>query len=171
MVLLSAPIIILWKIQIDTGKKIRLFIIWIVGGITVLGGLLQTTSVTITNDATWQVTSIIRWTCLDLCLGLLAASLPVLDSAIMGSWRAASSMLGGSSRSRTRELFSVHNDGSRPTIQRRGTKEYEELTEDAVSQGKDGVEMQTFRTDAASISKYPENHSAIVYQTPPLCNE
>lgn len=76
---------------------------WIVGGLTITGGLLQQFGVVITNDSSWQFTTVIRWTTLDLALGVLVASLPVLDSAIIGTWSDMKTAIGintGSGRSR-----------------------------------------------------------------------
>jgi hypothetical protein len=156
-ILLSAPIIILWKVQINTAKKIRLFFIWLVGGTTVVGGLLQQTAVVISNDATWQFTSVIRWTCLDLVLGCLTASLPVLDTAIMGAWSTATSRIGGttlgSKNGTTIDWQTKSNIGtSRRTIAERSPKEFSESNEDIISKdSKGGIELNIRRTDEISF--------------------
>ncbi|ETS75087.1 hypothetical protein PFICI_13571 [Pestalotiopsis fici W106-1] len=98
-ILLMSPVIILWHIRINLAKKIRLFTIWLVGGISVLGGLLQQTTTTVTNDNFWEYTVILRWTALDLALGIMVASLPVLDTAIMGTFRSSTNKSAGYSGS------------------------------------------------------------------------
>ncbi|EQB48066.1 hypothetical protein CGLO_12762 [Colletotrichum gloeosporioides Cg-14] len=100
VLLLATPIIILWRVRIDTGKKVRLFIIWAAGGLTVAGGLLQQTQPFTSTDIFWDYTVILRWTVLDISMGIVTASLPVLDAAIMGSWHAAKSTLGLSNADR-----------------------------------------------------------------------
>ncbi|CRK09782.1 hypothetical protein BN1708_002276 [Verticillium longisporum] len=55
--LLGAPIIIMWHVQIDANKKRRLFAIWICGAVTVLGGVLQQIAFVITNDLLTTPTS------------------------------------------------------------------------------------------------------------------
>ncbi|OLN92066.1 hypothetical protein CCHL11_01309 [Colletotrichum chlorophyti] len=100
ILLLITPIIILWKVRIDRSKKIRLFVIWAAGGLTVTGGLLQQIQPFTSPDIFWDYTVILRWTVLDIAMGIVTASLPVLDAAIMGSWRAAKSSLGISNQDR-----------------------------------------------------------------------
>lgn len=93
LTLLSTPIVILWRVQISPAKKIRLFMIWTVGGVTVLGGLLRQIRPTMTNDFTWDYVEVLVWTCLDLSLGIITASLPVLDGLFEKYWRQAASSL------------------------------------------------------------------------------
>ncbi|KAK1977685.1 hypothetical protein LZ30DRAFT_664636 [Colletotrichum cereale] len=100
VLLLATPIIILWNVRIGRAKKIRLFVIWASGGLTVTGGLLQQIQPFRSPDIFWDYTVILRWTVLDICMGIVTASLPVLDASIMGSWQAAKSTLGLSDRNR-----------------------------------------------------------------------
>ncbi|KAM0350731.1 hypothetical protein ACHAPU_003227 [Fusarium lateritium] len=145
IVLLLSPIIILWYVKIDAAKKARLFFIWLVGGTTVLGGLLQQTMITITNDSCWQYTSALRWTVMDLTFGTLAASLPVLDAAIMGTWGSIKTKLGtpGShSRSRTQGWTDLEHDTRNTTTIRRGTEADSESVENIMGRDKDGIMMR-----------------------------
>ncbi|KAK1593489.1 uncharacterized protein LY79DRAFT_514445 [Colletotrichum navitas] len=89
LVLLFTPIVILWKVRLPTAKKARLFTIWIIGGLGVLGGLLQQTHPTKTNDITWDYVEVLVWACLDLSLGTMAASIPVLDGLLEKLWMKA----------------------------------------------------------------------------------
>ncbi|EFQ27269.1 hypothetical protein CGRA01v4_04327 [Colletotrichum graminicola] len=91
LVLLFTPIVILWKVRVPTAKKARLFTIWIIGGLGVLGGLIQQTRPTVTNDLTWDYVEVLVWACLDLSLGTMAASLPVLDGLLEKYWMKAKS--------------------------------------------------------------------------------
>ncbi|KAH7357896.1 hypothetical protein B0T11DRAFT_229482 [Plectosphaerella cucumerina] len=93
MALLSTPIIILWKVRMAKAKKIRLFVIWALGGLTVLGGLLRQIRPTFTNDFAWDFVEVLVWTCLDLSLGIITASLPVLDGLLEKQWRKAKATL------------------------------------------------------------------------------
>lgn len=86
MILLSSPIIMLWKVRMSLSKKIRLFSFWIVGGLAVLGALLDFLLQTLSSDYTWSYTSIITWAAIDICFGMLTASLPVLDAFIVDAW-------------------------------------------------------------------------------------
>ncbi|KAK2050051.1 hypothetical protein LZ31DRAFT_617309 [Colletotrichum somersetense] len=96
--LFATPIIILWRVRITRAKKIRLFAIWAVGGLSVTGGVLQQIQPFMSSDIFWDYTIILRWTTLDISLGILTACLPVLDAAIMSSWKAAKLKLGVSNR-------------------------------------------------------------------------
>ncbi|KAG8162583.1 hypothetical protein KVR01_008348 [Diaporthe batatas] len=88
VVLLSSPVVILWTVRMDAYKKARLFTIWIAGAISVLGGLLRQTQSNdeYASDMMWNYTGILMWTSVDLCMGLVAANLPVMDAFIFGSW-------------------------------------------------------------------------------------
>ncbi|KAF5599147.1 integral membrane protein [Fusarium pseudocircinatum] len=156
IVLLLAPIIILWYVKINTAKKARLFFIWLVGGTTVLGGLLQQTMVTITNDSCWQFTSAMRWTVLDLTFGTLTASLPVLDAAIMGTWSSIKTKIGTSgshSRSRTQGWTDLEHDTRNTTTVRRATAGDSDSIENIISGNKGGVvEMGILRTDEVELT-------------------
>ncbi|GKT56109.1 integral membrane protein [Colletotrichum tofieldiae] len=100
LMLLFTPIVILWKVQMQRAKKVRLFAIWTIGGVTVLGGLLRQIRPTMTNDFTWDYVEVLVWTCLDLSLGILAASLPVLDGLLENYWRKTNSTVMNPHRSR-----------------------------------------------------------------------
>ncbi|TLD31832.1 hypothetical protein E2P81_ATG07322 [Venturia nashicola] len=62
VVLLLSPMVILWKVRIEIKKKIRLFFIWAV---------------------------LLIWTALDVTVGIVVISLPVLDDMIAASVRKA----------------------------------------------------------------------------------
>lgn len=100
ILLLSTPIVILWQVRMHTPKKIRLFVIWGTGAVTVLGGLLRQLRPTLTNDFTWDYVEVLVWTCLDISCGMLVASFPVLDGLFDIYWRKAKSSLGKSSNAR-----------------------------------------------------------------------
>ncbi|KAF4951499.1 hypothetical protein FSARC_12893 [Fusarium sarcochroum] len=162
IVLLLAPIIILFHVKINKGKKARLFFIWLVGGTTVIGGLLQQTVVTITNDSCWQYTSVLRWTVLDLTFGTLTASLPVLDAAIMGTWTTIKTKLGTSgshSRSRTAGWTDLEGNthNTHTTTARRAALANSESIENIIVKDKGGdVELNILRTDEVQLT-YDKN--------------
>lgn len=86
VILLCSPIIMLWKTRMGLGKKIRLFSIWFSGAVTVMGGLLSMMLQTVSIDGTWDYTFIIAWAAIDICFGMLTASMPVLDAFIVDAW-------------------------------------------------------------------------------------
>ncbi|KAJ4392198.1 hypothetical protein N0V93_005823 [Gnomoniopsis smithogilvyi] len=86
-ILLCSPLIMLWKVRMSRSKKIRLYSFWIVGGLAVLGALLDFLLQNVSSDYTWSYTSIITWAAIDICFGMLTASLPVLDAFIEDVWR------------------------------------------------------------------------------------
>lgn len=90
VMLLTTPIIVLWQVRIGWGVKARLFLVWAAGALTVIGGLLQQFS-DITADLTWSYTRILVWCCVDICMGMITASLPVMDGWLFGSWKLGSS--------------------------------------------------------------------------------
>lgn len=85
VLLLLTPVVILWSVRMRWQKKARLFLIWAAGALSVIGGLLQQLQ-SISKDSTWSYTAILVWTCLDLCMGTVTASLPVMDGWLFGSW-------------------------------------------------------------------------------------
>jgi hypothetical protein len=94
VLLLMTPVVILWSVRMRWQKKARLFLIWAAGALSVIGGLLQQLQ-SISKDSTWSYTDILVWTCLDLCMGTITASLPVMDGWLFGSW--GGTVNGGSS--------------------------------------------------------------------------
>lgn len=171
--LLTAPIVILWKVQMNTGKKIRLFVIWAAGAVTVLGGLLQQTVKVVTNDTFWQYPGVLIWTSLDLSMGILTACLPVLDAAIMGSWHAAKTKLSSSGRHRTgtQVLSSGTNDHFTRGTQIKSVgrsqirKEYSESIE-GIMQKDEGTELAIMRTDEIRL-----DYETVDPQTPQSSQE
>ncbi|KKY13323.1 putative integral membrane protein [Diplodia seriata] len=98
--LLTTPIIVLWKVKLPTGTKIRLYVVFSMGAVSAIGSVLrQLAQEKISLDVTWGYTGILTWTLVDLTFGLLTASLPVLVGLLPSSWR---SMSGNRSRSHSR---------------------------------------------------------------------
>lgn len=96
VLLLTTPVVILWQVPMDAAKKLRLFILWWFGAITVVGGLLQQFIVSQgSGDIFYEYTATMAWTTLDLSMGIVTASLPTLDSAIVDGWKAARSKVSG----------------------------------------------------------------------------
>ncbi|WQF82147.1 hypothetical protein CDEST_07161 [Colletotrichum destructivum] len=157
VLLLATPIIILWKVRIDRGKKVRLFIIWAAGGLTVTGGLLQQIQPFTSPDIFWDYTVILRWTVLDIAMGIVTASLPVLDAAIMRSWRAARSTLGLSNRDR--ENSRGTKGTNHETISSGPRKAYASSAENIM--GRDnGIEMDIVRQNGLDKThESGDNHS------------
>lgn len=82
IILLSTPIIFLWKVRINRAKKTRLYIVWTVGAVAVTGDILRELRAESSFDVSWNYTETMVWTSVDLTLELLVASLPVLDGLI-----------------------------------------------------------------------------------------
>lgn len=88
--LLSRPMAILWKIEIEIKKKIRLFLIWGCGwGCTVVFGLMRMLNAAFTPgpDIFWTYTNTLIWTVLDVTIGMMVISLPILDTFMASSMR------------------------------------------------------------------------------------
>lgn len=98
VILLSSPVVILWKVKMDIKKKMRLFFIWAVGLLVVLFGLLRMLRADFTSDITWSYTELLIWTSLDVAVGIVVISLPVLDAWLAGGWRKAMTKMGRSTR-------------------------------------------------------------------------
>lgn len=100
LILLCAPIVLLWKVRMGGWKKVRLFSTWAFGGITIIGGLLWMLIQSNSLDKTWGYTHIIVWALIDICFGMLTASLPVLDAVIVEAWHSTTKRLASGAHSR-----------------------------------------------------------------------
>ncbi|KAH8676145.1 hypothetical protein BX600DRAFT_546837 [Xylariales sp. PMI_506] len=88
-ILLLSPIVILWTVSIGRAKKIRLFVTWACGLIAVLCGLMRQIRADWTSDITWDYTELLAFTSLDVSVGIITISLPVMDAWLAGAWRRA----------------------------------------------------------------------------------
>ncbi|ETS87175.1 hypothetical protein PFICI_01003 [Pestalotiopsis fici W106-1] len=96
VILLLSPMVILWKVQMDKHKKARLFGMWTVGLIAVICGLMRQLRADFSSDLMWDYTELLIWTALDVCVGIITISLPVMDAWLAGAWRGAVSKVGRS---------------------------------------------------------------------------
>ncbi|KAK8090126.1 hypothetical protein PG997_005087 [Apiospora hydei] len=110
VLLLSSPVIILWRVRMDRTKKARLFIIWASGGIAVLCGLMRLIRADFTSDLTWDYAELLIWTSLDVAIGIITINLPILDAWLAGAWRDAVTRMGG--RGRSERSGRSHGNGS-----------------------------------------------------------
>lgn len=94
VILLSSPVVILWKIKMEIKKKMRLFFIWAVGLLVVLCGLLRMIKADFTSDVMWSYTELLIWTALDVAIGIVVISMPVLDAWLAGGVRKAMTKMG-----------------------------------------------------------------------------
>lgn len=85
--LLMSPIAILWKVEIEIKKKIRLFLIWGCGLLAVLCSLMRMLDANFTSDIFWSYTQLLTWTSLDVTVGCMVISLPILDAMIAANLR------------------------------------------------------------------------------------
>ncbi|KAJ1333144.1 hypothetical protein MN608_03134 [Microdochium nivale] len=113
IVLLSTPIAFLWKVRINLAKKVRLYVIWIIGALAISGGILRELRLDRSWDISWNYTEILVWTSIELTLELLVASLPVLDSALVSSWHKASAHVADGISSRTHGTTTNSSSGGR----------------------------------------------------------
>lgn len=93
-ILLLSPIVILWKVTMEIKKKIRLFAIWACGLLAVLFGLMRMLKANFTADVMWSYTELLIWTTLDVSVGIVVISLPVLDAWIASGARKAMTKMG-----------------------------------------------------------------------------
>ncbi|KAK8113642.1 hypothetical protein PG999_005711 [Apiospora kogelbergensis] len=114
VMLLTSPVIILWRVRMDRAKKTRLFIIWASGTVAVLCGLMRLVRADFTSDLTWDYAELLIWTSLDVAIGIITISLPVLDAWLAGAWRDAVGRIGGGGRSRASD--ERHNGNSYDNI-------------------------------------------------------
>lgn len=93
-ILLLSPVVILWNVTMEWKKKFRLFAIWGVGLLVVLFGLMRLLRADFTSDIMWTYTELLIWTSLDVSVGIVVISLPVMDAWLAGGWRKAMTKMG-----------------------------------------------------------------------------
>ncbi|QSZ29327.1 hypothetical protein DSL72_003841 [Monilinia vaccinii-corymbosi] len=86
--LLAVPIIVLWKVKMSWMTRARLYIVFAVGGGSIVGSILrQVAQSNLKSDIPWTFRTLEAWTLVDLTLGVIAASLPVLSAIIPARWK------------------------------------------------------------------------------------
>ncbi|KAL8790584.1 MAG: hypothetical protein Q9195_006264 [Heterodermia aff. obscurata] len=92
-VLLSVPLIVLWKIKMSATKKLRVSFLFSIGAISCIGSVMrQIAQYRVFADTTWNL-DLINWTTVDIFFAITAASLPVLNAIIPQRWRASTHSL------------------------------------------------------------------------------
>lgn len=156
MILLFSPIIMLWKVRMSRGKKLRLYSFWIVGGLAVLGALLDFLLQNVSSDYTWSYTSIVTWAAIDICFGMLTASLPVLDAFIQQVWLSTKRKISTGRNSRadlheeghpTRPIAGPWPDKTAPTSQENvvSTCAHHSESQEQIMQAEETIEMGVMR--------------------------
>ncbi|CAG8955920.1 hypothetical protein HYFRA_00008773 [Hymenoscyphus fraxineus] len=88
--LLSVPLIILWKVQMNWMTKARLFFVFSIGGMSAIGSVVrQVEQERLKGDILFNFVPLQNWTLIDLTFGVVAASLPILSAFIPKSWKSA----------------------------------------------------------------------------------
>lgn len=156
-------------------KKMRLFIIWGVGLLVVLFGLMRLLRADFTSDIMWTYTELLIWTSLDVSVGIVVISLPVMDAWLAGGWRKAMTKMGrttnggglgksgygnlersgfGTMKSSKSGNHSGLRSGVTATHSSTRTKEYAE-SDEAIFDQRDrkdgGMELAIMRTDEYAV--------------------
>ncbi|RDW65328.1 hypothetical protein BP5796_10020 [Coleophoma crateriformis] len=86
--LLSVPIIVLWKVKMSFGTKLRLYIVFGFGGMSAIGSIVrQVEQGRLNSDVLYTFVPLQDWTLVDLTFGVVAASLPILSAFIPQKWK------------------------------------------------------------------------------------
>ncbi|KAJ8068305.1 hypothetical protein OCU04_003868 [Sclerotinia nivalis] len=86
--LLAVPLIVLWKLKMGWRTRGRLYVVFAVGGGSMIGSILrQIKQADLESDVLWSFKPLAEWTLVDLTLGVIAASLPVLSAIIPAKWK------------------------------------------------------------------------------------
>lgn len=169
VLLLTSPVVILWKVTMELKKKVRLFIIWGCGLLAVLFGLMRLLRMNFTSDIFWSYTELLIWTALDVTVGIVVISLPVLDAWLAAGARKAMTKMGrtngggmgmsgygnldkstsGFGTSRTAK--GVRTAGTRRSMSHRMSKDHSE-SEEGLADGKGSpMELTIMRTDEYAV--------------------
>ncbi|KAM3081955.1 hypothetical protein ACMFMG_004415 [Clarireedia jacksonii] len=86
--LLAVPLIVLWKVKMGWKTKLRLYFVFGIGTMSAVGSILrQIEQGKLGKDVLYTFKPLEDWTIVDLTLGVVAASLPVLSAFIPARWR------------------------------------------------------------------------------------
>ncbi|KAF7865850.1 hypothetical protein EAF04_006015 [Stromatinia cepivora] len=110
--LLAVPLIVLWKVKMGWRTRGRLYVVFAVGGASMIGSILrQIKQSELHSDVLWSFKSLADWTLVDLTLGVIAASLPVLSAIIPSKWKSihTSSSYNSPSNHRSHPLSNSEN--------------------------------------------------------------
>ena len=91
--LLTVPLIVLYRMQLSTGTKIRLAFLFSIGSVSCIGSVMrQVVQAEIYNDFdfTWAFQREHSWIVVDIFFGIVAASLPVLNALLPTRWKLSS---------------------------------------------------------------------------------
>ncbi|KAI9890663.1 MAG: hypothetical protein M1814_003732 [Vezdaea aestivalis] len=109
IILLSVPIIVLWKVKLPWTTKFRLFFVFALASISVAGAVIRLITIQLSSkDSTYVFTNLIGWTITDITLGVIVASLPALNPLIDLVWPKSWS-------TRKRDFSSLYKSGSSKT--------------------------------------------------------
>jgi len=112
--LLSVPLIVLWKVRMGWGTRLRLYLVFSIGGMSAIGSIMrqiEQESLLKKNDllckfsikssvpgvadmSTGNFKALQDWTLVDLTFGVVAASLPVLSAFIPKKWKSVNDSRG-----------------------------------------------------------------------------
>jgi len=83
--LLAVPVILLFRLNMDTTKKIRLMIAFSIGALACIGSVMTLVAKsTLKKDTLWNYSTLLAWTLVELTLGVVAASLPTISALLSG---------------------------------------------------------------------------------------
>ncbi|KAL3424966.1 hypothetical protein PVAG01_04247 [Phlyctema vagabunda] len=86
--LLAVPVIVLWKVKMGFRTKARLYLVFTIGGMSVIGSIIrQIEQGRLKSDVTFTFVALQNWTLVDLTFGVAAASLPILSAFIPQKWK------------------------------------------------------------------------------------
>jgi len=81
--LLAVPIIVLWRVQMDWFRKAKLFAVFSVGALACIGSAMTLISKNkLKSDVLYNYTTLLAWTLVELTLGVMTASLPILSALL-----------------------------------------------------------------------------------------
>ena len=91
--LLAVPLIVLYRMKLSTGTKIRLGFLFSIGSLSCVGSVMrQVVQARTYNDFdfVWTFQEEHTWIIVDIFFGIVAASLPVLNALVPKGWRSSS---------------------------------------------------------------------------------
>jgi len=158
--LLCVPLIVLYKIQMSTAKKLRVGFLFSIGSISCIGSVMrQITQYHQPLDLTWTM-GVINWTTIDIFFAITAASLPVLNALTPKRWRfsvrsfplfASRSHSGRSGQNRASERLGSHDSVSNPVQLPHGAPEPKFHDESILDDGNGGNTWQEATTPDGTV--------------------
>jgi hypothetical protein len=160
VLLLCVPIIIIARLQMQRKKKYRLLCIFLIGGMSVIAGIIRNTNFSkSTNDVTFQSQILYIWNVIDLVFGSVVANLPALNVLVDVTYDKMTTYYYSSRTRRASESVGSGTHGSRFLTQNLGDRKKRRNPDDSILMT--GISDEITLTQSAQETDSVDQHGDI----------